>query len=251
MIRSSYWAALLGPALVACATATPGAKPHDSGAAGHEGDAETHEAKAAAHDAQFDASASTNRERCRSRLDRVAQGGGGFAEVCWTSVTNPTAAHLKMAAEHRQHAADHRAASAALRDAETRACAGVGPDDRDISPFDRTEDIASIEVLKDRSGSDKQPSERIVGATVTFRVTPGLNAEGLQRIVDCHLARNAALGHTVPEMPNCLLVPNGARAQVAAAASGIAVTVRSDAPDAAKDIVARAERLRAGLAGVQ
>lgn len=240
MILSRYWAALLGPALVACATATPGAKPHDMAAAGHEGDADTHEARAAAHDTQYDPSATTTRERCRSRLDRVAQGGGGFGEVCWTSVTNPTEAHLKMAAEHRRHAAEHRGASAALREAETRACAGIGPDDRDTSPFDRTEDIASVEVLNDRSGG---------GATVTFRGTPGLTADGLQHIVDCHLARNAALGHTVPEMPNCLLVPNGARAQVASAASGVAVTVRSDAPDAAKDIVARAERLRAGLAG--
>lgn len=247
MIRSSYWAALLGPALVACVTATPGAKPHDMGAAGHEGDAEMHAAKAAAHDAKYDPSASTTRERCRSRLDRVAQGGGNFAEVCWTSVTNPTEAHLKMAAEHRQHAADHRGASAALREAESKACAGIAPDDRDISPFDRADDITKVEVLKERSGSDKQPSERIVGATVTFRAMPGLTAEGLQRIVDCHLARNAALGHTVPEMPNCPLVPNGARAQATPTADGFAVAVRSDDPETSKDVVSRAQRLRAGV----
>lgn len=62
-------------------------------------------------------------------------------------------------------------------------------------------------------------------------------------IVDCHLARNAALGHDVPEMPDCPLVPKGASARVQESAGGLRVEVRSDDLSAAADILARARRL--------
>ena len=66
-------------------------------------------------------------------------------DTCWTSVSNPTAEHLREAEEHRRHAADHRASSVALRDAEARACVGITPDDRDMSPFEHVEDIATVD----------------------------------------------------------------------------------------------------------
>lgn len=40
------------------------------------------------------------------------------------------------------------------------------------------------------------------------RVAP---RDWLERAISCHLARNAALGHEVPAMPDCPLVPRGAR----------------------------------------
>jgi hypothetical protein len=42
---------------------------------------------------------------------------------------------------------------------------------------------------------------RTEGAVISFRATPGLTAQWLQRVIDCHLARNAALGHTVGGLP--------------------------------------------------
>ncbi|HZJ67779.1 MAG TPA: hypothetical protein VFD36_29955 [Kofleriaceae bacterium] len=69
--------------------------------------------------------------------------------------------------------------------------------------------------------------------------------ETLQQEVDCHLARAAVLGHELPEMPDCPLVPKGAEARVSATAQGLAVVVRADDLTAAADIVARAERLKA------
>ena len=42
--------------------------------------------------------------------------------------------------------------------------------------------------------SGKSSTQKDVGATVVFRAVPGMTAEWLQRVVDCHLARAAAVG---------------------------------------------------------
>jgi hypothetical protein len=83
-----------------------------------------------------------------------------------------------------------------------------------------------------------------VGTVVTFRAVPGMTAEWLQRVVNCHLARNASLGHAVPEMPECPRVPRGAQARVRSTGDGFAVEIRSDDEAAAREILARARRLR-------
>lgn len=89
----------------------------------------------------------------------------------------------------------------------------------------------------------KQPEEHLVGAVVTVRAVEGLTTEWLQRVVGCHLARNAAVGHDMPEMPGCPLVPKGASASVSSAGAGFAVTIRSADDEAAADILARARGL--------
>ena len=211
--------ATLGVPLLACATTTPGSQPHEMSAEQHEAAARQEEQTTAGHAAKYGPNAS------------------------WTSVTNPTDVELREAEEHRRRAADHRAASAALRDAETRACIGISSDNRDMSPFERTEDIESVIALNERRSSGKQSYGQMVGATVTFRAVPGMTAEWLQRMIDCHLARNAALGHVVPEMPNCPLVPNGVAATVSSTGRGFAVAIQSNDPATAMEILARAERL--------
>ena len=226
-----------------CATTTPGARPHDMSEAAHEEAAEAHSGTAAQHAAEYDPEARTTQERCRGghATGHAGQTAGG--DVCWTSVTNPTKAHLRQAEEHRRMAADHRAASAPLREAEERACVGIGPDDRDSSPFEHVEDIVSVEPLKERIPGGRLPGERMTGAVVVLRAVPGLTGEWLQRLVDCHLARNASLGHVVPEMPDCPLVPKGAEARVTSTGSGFAVAIRSTEDATAKEILARAQRL--------
>lgn len=227
---------------LSCAT-TPGSRPHEMSAAQHEAAAQQVDAAASGHASQYDPTATVTRQRCVP-----VAGGARRADVvvdpCWTSVTNPTDAHRREADEHRRHAADHRAGSAALREAEGRACAGIDPDDRDISPFEHTDDIAGVAPLRVPEASGwKVPRELMVGAVVTFRAVPGMTAEWLQRVVDCHLARNASLGHVVPEMPNCPLVPSGAIATVASTGNGFAVSIRSNHPATAKEILSRAPRL--------
>ena len=69
------------------------------------------------------------------------------------------------------------------------------------------------------------------------------HAEKLQHIVDCHVARSAALGHVVPEMLYCPLVPNGVTAKVTVASDGFAVAIRADDPASADEILRRARAL--------
>jgi hypothetical protein len=57
-----------------------------------------------------------------------------------------------------------------------------------------------------------------------------MTTEWLQRSVDCQLARNAALGHVVPEMPDCPLIPNGVEAHVRSVGNGFAVEIKSNDP---------------------
>ncbi len=198
----------------------------------HERSADSHARDADTHAAPYDPNAKVEHRQCGVDLTRSA--------ICWTSVENPTADHRRAAEEHRRRASDHRAASVALRGAEARACVGISPDDRDMSPFDRAEDIARVEPMMEAEGP-KAP-QRTVGAVVTFRARPGMTAEWLQRVVDCHLARSASLGHLIPEMPNCPLVPKGARATVTSTSNGFAVAIRADDLTVAQEILARARR---------
>lgn len=211
---------------------------------GHEQEAAAHADAAAQHAAQYDPQATAARERCQTRVSGAASAAIASGDICWTSVTNPTETHLRQAEEHLRHAADHRAASAALRDAEARACVGINPEDRDVSPFEHAEDIAGVAPLAEHSSTDRSPSQRMVGAVVTFRAVPGMTAEWLQRVVDCHLARNASMGNELPGMPNCPLALRGAQARVSTAGNGFSVAIRSDDPATAGEILSRAERLR-------
>lgn len=245
MLRPIHWTTTFALLASACAS-TPGARPHDMSAARHEQEAAAHTQTGEQHAARYDQDATVTERHCRPRKGDTGPPGAVVTgtRICWTSVTNPTEAHLEQAQEHRRQAADHRAASRALRDAEAQACAGIADEDRDISPFEHTEDIASVTPLMITDDRNETPNEQMKGAVVTFRAVPGLTAEWLQRVIDCHLGRNASLGHVVPEMPNCPLVPNGARARVSSTGSGFAVEIRSDTPAVAREILDRAQRLR-------
>jgi hypothetical protein len=157
--------------------------------------------------------------------------------VCWSDATS------SWAAERRNLAARHRAAAQALREAEARACAGLTDEDRDTSPFSHGTDIRSVSQLREERQSGKASTARDTGATIVFRSTPGLTAEWLQRILDCHLARNAAVGYDMPEMPDCPLVPRGASAKVRSVGDGLAVDVRSDDATSAAEIWRRAQAI--------
>lgn len=206
-------------------------------AAEHEREADVHARTADTHAEQYDPEAAQTTSRCSASRGRLAT-----AEVCWTSVENPTEEHLREAEEHRRHAADHRAGSEALRNAEARACAGIAPDDRDLSPFIHTEDVASVEALTE-GASPRGGPDRTVGARVVFRALPGMTGEWLQRVVDCHLARNAALGHDAAWMPRCPLVPRGASARVSSTGNGFAVEIRAEDPASRAEIWSRARSL--------
>jgi hypothetical protein len=191
---------------------------------------------ASAHETSYDASAAVPL-RCGDAP--IVDG----ASACWTIEVNPTAEHRAEAERHRSAAAEHRGAAAALREIEARECVGLSEVDRDTSPFYHRDDIASVAPLNDSLPQARDRTPQLVGATVTFRPVRGLTVEWLQRILDCHLARNVTLGHNLPEMSYCPLVPMGVTATARAVASGIAVDLRSGERATAIEVLRRAEAL--------
>jgi hypothetical protein len=211
--------------------ASPGTQPHDMSAAQHEAMAKNEESAAAGHTDRHDPEA--------TQATQVCAGKGG----CWTSTSNPTAQHGDDAKHHHELAAKHRAAAAALDDAEKSACAGISDEDRDISPFYHREDIQSVSALTATTTSGKGSAQREVGATVVFRAVPAMTAEWLQRVVDCHLARAAAVGHDMPEMSYCPLMPKGVKAKVTSAGNGFAVNLSAEDAATVAEIKRRARAL--------
>lgn len=213
--------------LLGCGASTsPGAHPHAMSAAGHDREAAAHDAASAEHRARYEPGIA---DPCEPRL-----------ATCWNAMRTSNERHGPEADEHARIAGEHRRASAALRDAEARACKNLPDTDRDISPFERTADIARVEQLSDR-GADA--SSVATGIVVTFRLVPGLTRARLERMVECHLTRNAALGHVIPEMPDCPLVPRGAMARVTSVGDALAVEIRGEDKNAIGEIRARGERL--------
>lgn len=169
--------------------------------------------------------------------------GAPLTVICWTDAQQTSAEHTAAMQEHRRLAAAHRAAAEALRDAEASACAGLSEDDRDASPFEHREDIAGVTELAEEVRLGHQVTHHLVGATIRFRAVRGLTREWLGRLVECHLARNASVGHDVPEMPDCPLVPRGVTARVSSTDAGFAVEVRADTDEGAAEVLRRAQAL--------
>lgn len=222
-----YPTAILSTVVLLSGCAAYGVRPGDMTVAEHEATARTEDRAATAQAAQYDPAAKSVREDCDAPATRDA-------DVCWASVRNPTTVHLARAEQHRKLAAEHRAASQALREAEVRACDGVSELDRLISPFEHREEIARIDLV-----DTNVPDRRVGGAVAVFRSVPGLDADHLQRLVDCHLARNAALGHAMPGLAFCPLVLKGVEAHVVTHDGALGIEVTSSDPDVVHEIVRR------------
>jgi len=207
--------------------ADPGTQPHDMSQAQHEAMAKQEDQSSEAHAAQHDPNAKQTRTTC--------QGKAG----CWTSTSNPTAQHAADAEKHRELAKKHRAASAALANAEASACVGISDDDRDISPFDHRDDIVSVAPYSENVNLGRGTVAKELGAAAVFRAVPGMTAEWLQRVVDCHLARAAASGFDMPEMDYCPLELKGVKAKAASTGNGFSITVTSDDEKTVEQIKSR------------
>jgi hypothetical protein len=145
---------------------------------------------------------------------------------------------------HRRMAADHRAASGSLRAAEASACAGLRAADRDTSPFERRASVIGVEDLRAHPASVKATQvSTLEGASITLRPEPGMTKEYLQRLVTCHVARNASMNFSMPEMASCPLSVKGASATVESAGSAFRVDIKGDSKDSAEAIVGRARAL--------
>lgn len=175
--------------------------------------------------------------------DRLAAEHAEEHHIDWTQ----TSTSSEEAARYHAIAEEHRAASAALRDAEARACVGIEEIDRDESPFVHRADILAVADLNERSG--KQQVLRQKGVRITLRGVPGLTAQWLQRLIDCRIAENAALGYDVPEFPHDPLAIPGVETQVRPVRTGFAVDITHETPARAREIQERAQALAPGTSG--
>lgn len=222
------------------ASACSGApKTHGSSTAEHDRAAREHEVAAreiesqCAQDRRGELTAPIDREPAAiERLDRPG-------EPCWK------AGDKRFLDAHRAAATNHRTASAELRAAEANKCEQISDEDRAVSPFERTADITAIETFPQNVETTNASGDRRPVAIVTFRAVRGLTADWLQQAIDCHIARDAALGHLVPEMPDCPLVPRGVVARVTSSGTSFSVELAASDPKTAREVVARAQRLLA------
>jgi hypothetical protein len=178
-----------------------------------------------------------------TRPDEMSVAGHEAAAVQWESAAKASPEDLARFKKAHEVAAQHRVAAQTLVDAEARACSGVAIADRDISPFSRRQEIEAIAIVGPRatnSVNGYDTADR--GAAVTFRAVPGLTREWFQRILNCHQARNAALGYPAGEMLDCPLNLKGVDVVVESAGPRFVVEVTSDDPTMAREILRRAQR---------
>ncbi len=187
-------------------------QPQDASAAEHRAMAEQEEQSATAHEAAERQAAGPHGSQTETPSGQPCGLGG-----CWTSMTSPPEQDQRDVERHRELAQEHRAASSAL---------------------------ISVSVITEPVRLGKQVGKRTAGARIEFRAVPGMTGEWLQSVVDCHLARAAALGHDIPEVAYCPLVPKGVRAKVHSVGNGFAVDVTSDDHDTVAEVVRRAEALK-------
>jgi hypothetical protein len=220
-----------------CASAE-GTKPHDMSTMQHEASASQEAATSQQHAAQYAPDASAQVEQC------VRPGGTKASGGCWTSTVNPTEQHKIDAAEHERLAELHRAAAQSLRDAESTACSGLAEEDRATSPFYHREDISEVGKAELTVSEGIGSHQEFAGGRAVFRALPGMTAEWLQRLVNCHLARAAAVGFSMPEMNYCPLMLKGVSATVSSAGAGFAIAVTSKDPATATEIWRRIQALK-------
>ena len=217
-------------------------------AAGHLAAADSEQQAAAQHRSEYDPKAKDNRGWSPTAYTACTSSTPSNCYIPWQSSQNPTEHHRQEAAKHRKVAEQHRSASQALRDAEQRFCSGIPAEDRDTSPFYHREDITVVELVmpSDPEGYGSPPQSTPNGARVAFRAVQGLTGEWLQRIVDCHLARNAVVGTADPTMSYCPLAVPHATAIVVSTGSGFAVNITSDDADSVREIIKRSQALKTG-----
>lgn len=222
---------LLSAALLSCATTQTAdhPRPTDMSASRHRQEASMEERAAVEH--ERDAQQALSQSPTCGSATATGSDGATVDDICWSARRAAAQQNEYDAAQHRRHASEHRAAAAALEEAEAASCEGLSEPDRVLSPFYHWRDIKFVNPRPD-------------GATIVFSEVPGLTRESLQRLMDCHMARNAALGYDVPQAYYSPLALKGVESAVVSETNqGLAVTITSSERTIAIAISARARAL--------
>jgi hypothetical protein len=136
-------------------------------------------------------------------------------------------------------AAQHEEAAQRLHNQEAALCYGISDADRERGPLANTSEVTSVQIVRDRGLFPKGPLVP-VGVAVDLRAESGMTEQWLGRVVACHVAHVAVVGHD--RYPGPLEVPD-AQANVSSTGVGFRVTITSRDSDVAKSLVTRGEQL--------
>jgi hypothetical protein len=122
-------------------------------------------------------------------------------------------------------------------------CNGVSDPERYVRLLSNRQNVVAVGEIKpdDFLLGDSSPDPRS-GARVRVAAEPGVTAEWLQRLAECHIAQNAARGYPQSAVPSPLDV-KGAAVQVSSVGDGFAVDVTSYDWKAGREILRRARAL--------
>jgi hypothetical protein len=135
-------------------------------------------------------------------------------------------------------AAEHLAAARRIRDHAEQVCSGLDEYARQ-EPFPDRAAVASVGWLMH---PHRRGAKRIHGARLLLAAHAPRAGE-LQRMLDCHLARSAALGWDRPESGRCPLCVRGATAKAVEGEGGPRIEVDTGGGPAAEEVWRRARLL--------
>ena len=123
------------------------------------------------------------------------------------------------------------------------ACRGVPDVERYVWLLTSRKDVLAVQEIKpETSMVEVLMSDPRAGARVLLAVGPGVTAEWLERVGECHIANNAARGYPQGAAPTALDV-KGAAVHVSSLGDSFAVDITSDDRDAGREILRRAREL--------
>jgi hypothetical protein len=136
-----------------------------------------------------------------------------------------------------------RASAQAPRPHDPMQCAGVPDVESNGSPLMNPQDIRAVQEL--RPASPVSETETVVprgGARILLRAQPGMTAEWLQRIAECHMARIAVANPATLTLSP--LDVKGALVSVQSTGDGFSIDITSPDLKVARVILSRAYAAR-------
>jgi hypothetical protein len=126
---------------------------------------------------------------------------------------------------------------------DTMACVGVPEVAFNGAPLTNPDDVRAVQEIKpDAPVSETETVVPRGGARILLRAQPGMTAEWLQRIADCHMAKVSVASPTT--LTTSPLDVKGALVSVQSTGNGFAVDVTSPDVKIARDILERARAIK-------
>lgn len=116
---------------------------------------------------------------------------------------------------------------------EPGVCAGIPIREREQSPFSDQYALQTVEPMTDDG--------QLVGVRVVFKEGQDLDADAMQREIECHRARWAVVDNPAGWVPNDPTMIEGAKVDVVERAGRVEVIVTAPTPDVAETALMRAQ----------